>query len=145
MDAIGKADRNASRSARLFVNLQIRKLKLQPDSKKYAAFPARRKRRSFSGISAPSGRFDQYLWVELGDRDLNPDYLIQSQAFCRLNYPPSNEFIPRILTCWKVTNQIQDSSETSTIGKSAASRICVGPEIPKAVTLLPPPCALPRT
>ena len=27
--------------------------------------------------------------VTLGDRDLNPKFLIQSQMFCRLNYPRS--------------------------------------------------------
>ena len=44
--------------------------------------------------------------LRLGDRDLNPDYLIQSQAFCRLNYPPSDEYIHQMLTHSQVTNQI---------------------------------------
>ncbi len=36
--------------------------------------------------TATGGR--QMLCMELGDRDSNPNYLIQSQTFCRLNYPP---------------------------------------------------------
>lgn len=29
-------------------------------------------------------------FTRLGDRDSNPNHLIQSQTFCRLNYPPTD-------------------------------------------------------
>ena len=56
-------------------------------------FPGTGRRRAIATVSAQKIRLFRLLGWELGDRDLNPDHLIQSQAFCRLNYPPSVEYI----------------------------------------------------
>ena len=65
--------------------------------------------------------------LKLGDRDLNPDYLIQSQAFCRLNYPPSERFTPRILTHSIPPNQIQHPPEFPAKRSPTGLLTAVGP------------------
>lgn len=39
--------------------------------------------------------------IRLGDRDSNPNYLIQSQTFCRLNYPP---LVPQVAIRLSIQN-----------------------------------------
>ena len=83
--------------------------------------------------------------LRLGDRDLNPDYLIQSQAFCRLNYPPSERFTPRILTHSIPANQIQHPSEFPAKGSPTGLLTAVGPPSASPITRSPPHYAPPET
>ena len=83
--------------------------------------------------------------LKLGDRDLNPDYLIQSQAFCRLNYPPSERFTPRILTHSTPANQIQHPPEFPAKGRPTGLLTAVGPPSASSINRSPLPRALPKT
>ena len=81
----------------------------------------------------------------LGDRDLNPDYLIQSQAFCRLNYPPSQRFTPRILTHTIPPTQIPHPSEFPAKRSPTSLLTAVEPPVASSINRSLLPRALPET
>ena len=83
--------------------------------------------------------------LKLGDRDLNPDYLIQSQAFCRLNYPPSQRFTPRILTHLIPPNQIPHPPEFPAKRSPTSLLTAVGPPVASSINRSLLPRALPET